>query len=780
MPIRSLSRPFMLLIQSGLAAAALLLGGCGGGGAAVDPPVVAGAPTPTPTPTPTPEPVPDPANLLAATAGLHATLQVQTGQLTLRWTDRFSDESGFRIERWTGSTWAAIDTLAALPASAQAASWTGPAGASARWRVLALLPTSTALLHTVGRALEIEVPADAAPPTIDPGAAEPLQGALTLKTLGAANAQAVTYYIDLRRHAESLSRPDFLVPWSTLALENGSHQLLAQVVRSADLTLETRRVVTVANPLVQIRTDLVLTAATRSTLRVSATTAASVVATVQLLVDGVDRGTLVASNACISGWCPGWFFDLDHSVLGAGAHEFTVIVVDQQGRRFERVQTLRLDGLPVIRIDSPFDGQVVRGTLALRGLVSSAQPLARVVVQLGDVVLKSDANPVLDLDIDVAGLPSKFYELSIGAEHLDGRGSPASRKVLVENNTLDFRHLGALGSEGWIYAAEGEQVLVGDGRHHFLLRVGAPGVRTMLTGSSNFSNWRMDGGRVLGQAGFGALPQTVLWLADGRRVDLSALLHPGQAACRVFGWRGAWVGCGGDGAPVVVANLDTGERHVLTVPARASGGAMSPALGVTAVGGAKLVYGLHVGGTVFEDWESAIHVFDTASRTTTRLSALGQQAGEPQTDGRRVAWLAKPQATLRHDRVQWVDFSAPSNVTTISAPAGRNLSGPLALSGAALVWSEFSYSSDSRVSQQWVLQIDSAGVRQSLTLGAIGPAYSASDGALAWNRSTAVEVWRSDGGLRVLLHTIPLGWLVTRDWLFLVVGSGTELYAVRY
>ena len=69
-----------------------------------------GSPTPTPTPTPTPPPVPNAPSNLTATA-------VSASQINLSWTDNSGDETGFLIERCTGTNCTNFAQIASVGAN---------------------------------------------------------------------------------------------------------------------------------------------------------------------------------------------------------------------------------------------------------------------------------------------------------------------------------------------------------------------------------------------------------------------------------------------------------------------------------------------------------------------------------------------------------------------------------------------------------------------------------------------------------------------------------------
>jgi hypothetical protein len=75
--------------------------GCGGSPTPTPTPTPSGTPTPTPSPTPTPTPTPTPPP--AAPSNLTATTVSQT-QINLAWTDNSSNETGFKIERCSGTS----------------------------------------------------------------------------------------------------------------------------------------------------------------------------------------------------------------------------------------------------------------------------------------------------------------------------------------------------------------------------------------------------------------------------------------------------------------------------------------------------------------------------------------------------------------------------------------------------------------------------------------------------------------------------------------------------
>lgn len=75
-----------------------LLAACGGGRSAQDP-------------------ASDPLAAAALQAKLSASFQPAAQQVTLSWTDTFTNESGFRIERLSGADWVAVVSVPAASGS---------------------------------------------------------------------------------------------------------------------------------------------------------------------------------------------------------------------------------------------------------------------------------------------------------------------------------------------------------------------------------------------------------------------------------------------------------------------------------------------------------------------------------------------------------------------------------------------------------------------------------------------------------------------------------------
>jgi hypothetical protein len=113
----------------------------GSGGSTQPTPTPAPTPTPTPTPKPTPTPTPTPTpipgvTVPAAPTGLNTTV-IDNGAVNLAWTDKSSNEQGFRVERRvTGvATWTALaDTAAGVQSYRDA---TVAMGTSYEYRVAA-------------------------------------------------------------------------------------------------------------------------------------------------------------------------------------------------------------------------------------------------------------------------------------------------------------------------------------------------------------------------------------------------------------------------------------------------------------------------------------------------------------------------------------------------------------------------------------------------------------------------------------------------------------------
>lgn len=733
---------------------ALLLQACGGGGGD------SGGASPT-----------DPAAEAAAgKAHLQASYNPDTRRAELRWDDPYADETGFRIEKLgADNIWTLIETLAASADTGKTLRWVTPLDGIATFRVMAVLPARQIALKTSSLAVQLPVGLAGPPPTLGLSTAEPLKGALGLSITGAPAARSVAYAVDQTALTGAATAPSFRIEWDSRTVSNGPHALLAIIETSADSFVEVRRTAIVGNA------DLQLSLGTRTEANVTLVDVSArpgssgrAIASVELWVDGRSAGMLTATNACDPRGCiPAWAFyrfELQNALLVRGEHGLRVVAIDAAGDSAELKQTAFFNSAPAVRLDSPVDRQIVTGKLDVKGLVTD-DAAVDVVVKLGDVTIKSTGAGSLDFRHDLSGLPGGSYELSVLATDAQGASSSSKVTVLVHTGSLSFEAVPGAGDARTLLDLGGDSLLVADGGGAVsLLRPDSTQPGVLLQGARNDPQFppgmRVSGGwsAALMKTPDGLESHTYAWNGSGVRSDLVALsAYPlGSGRSGYPALNGPWVAWSSDGpkGPDLLRNLETGEQHVIPVPA-----GMQYTEGNTSIavvpGGARLYYFAASGAAGTSSLKQVVFVYDTQTRSATRLTPLDRSVGAFMLDGTQYAWTyPKPNGSEELLRASAAQPSVTRTVSTTSANAQ--------FKGGLLAWVQAPGPPtlpDLAVDREGqAVQMLHAGNSTLLEVGSGALVYNGPDGkAYLWTPSGGSQLltpWPSRGRVR-----LSQGWL---------------------
>ena len=166
----------------------LVLAACGGGSPQTSSTTSSGTTTSNPDQT------------AAASTGLTAVLDTSVDQLTLSWTDTFTDETGYEIDQLDSSNnWVPQGTLPSFASSGSSVQWQRTLAAQGTYvyRVLALLSSGSTPIQTASHATQVTVNDFSTTPTIQIDHPQPLIGIVNLSIAGASSATSVQWFVDL-------------------------------------------------------------------------------------------------------------------------------------------------------------------------------------------------------------------------------------------------------------------------------------------------------------------------------------------------------------------------------------------------------------------------------------------------------------------------------------------------------------------------------------------------------------------------------------------------------
>ncbi len=412
---------------------ACMLTACGGGGDA----------SPTPPPPPPPPAVPADVQDAAAHAEMVATYTPAQHRVELTWNDRLTDETGYKVQRKSGSSWVDVVALGAQPGMG-AVNWAGSLTEDSTLRVVATVRGFEVPLSLRFGGTELVVPAASPTIAISP-AGDTLTNSVTMDVSRSdPNTPWMSVSFSLDGQTQYISTLDGIqFRLDTWGASNGPHQLTATVMRE-DLTIVVMRDVVIANSSVRIWPsflDVVRPFPHSSSVELAVTTSVpdEAPAKVEAWIDDKPLGTIQTPNGCT--WdanCASWgqqgtefgkgsvyHFQFDNSVAGVGVHNFRVVATDRRGVTGENHWQVEVLNLPELTLSTPAEGAQVSGLLRIQGEAKTDRPTLDVsfsLIDMSTMVEKTlrtfngvPGNSSFDFTYDLSGLPAGNYQLRMHA-----------------------------------------------------------------------------------------------------------------------------------------------------------------------------------------------------------------------------------------------------------------------------------------------------------------------------------------------------------------------------
>lgn len=682
------------LWKSACAATLLALAACGGGGGSGG-----GGTGPVTPPGPVDPPV-DPLLEAARTARVTASFNTTSHQLTLRWTDNFTTESGFRIERQEGSDWQLISIAQAPSGSGSTIEWLIPYSDGLRVRVAAMVNGNKYVLKTASAAdILIGEPPAPLPAIVLPG--EEAKGSVPLSINNAPAGATVRYLIDGQPVGGTLQASPFRLDWNTASYRDGLHGVEAMLQVSQDQTWLISKSVRVNNGVVEPGQGSYIY--TRYDSRTEITRVGVVapspvgIASVQFFVDGQAQPPMLLPNGCVyvvscapdssSRASPPWSYDLvmKHADWPNGNHAIRALIIDNAGARYEVSDTIPTNAPPVITLTSLLNNQIlVDPNLRLQGQVSDDLGTADVIVSMnGKEVLRGGTGPI-DLTLPLAR--NAGTNVFIEARDSQAKRSLANFNFYYQPDSA-FRPQ-ALGLARLLWGSDGDTALAGwfdPAEQSYVLKrfkgSAQSGPQTVPLEGINqlqFSDFAASDGWFAANTYYGyPLPTDRAiraWGPDGKRRNLTQETGtdmPLGIAVGSGGWF-AWV-AGASADPDVMRltllQMSTGKTFSVKTPV--SGQYLNSGDMALAADGnnVKLVFSVLAGGV-----PKGVYLFDSATGATQALSPAGAQDRDVQTDGKRIVWRRYPAGPIGIDAPYSLVSAPLSNPTasTILSTAAKD------------------------------------------------------------------------------------------------------------
>ena len=766
----------------------LLLAACGGGGgtAAVTSPSAA---------------TPDYAKLAAA-AQITASLNLGSNTVQLSWLDVFPAGSTYSIQS-VGSDGTVL-TLATQAASGtnNALAWSQIVASSKTYAMSATnAQGQNYQLATATGSQTLVVTIPSSPPLLS--VAANLTGT-TLLTLDKSFAYpSVSWFCDTALIGTGIGLGNNL-SWNTATATNGQHLLLAVITLSDSSTVTLRQQVNVSN------SNLVVNASasgTSGSVAINVTASSNFpITTVSATLDGRSLGVLTAPNAC-SKFCSGtnniYQFNINSVSAGSGSHSVVATATDSSGASQTTTIALPISNPPVLLLSSPLEGSFINGVLNISGSMSSDKTGAVTVTAfLGSLpIMLTQSSAAFSGAFSLSGLPAGPYMLTVNAKDSGGVTTTLQTSIVVASSAATTY------TPAFSMGAGGQLITVDNSNPALLLYVASDGSYRVRNNSLNSEvilqgaaaipfryNWTMDGGYVFMEGGWLGSTTTgytdcpldciYQWTPAGVKTNISNA-SPNSPSSRVGGGYAYEQYPRAHGGYVIwidAAGANPGTYTLYNV-AQASYSVINQPAGANYLGNNSVDFAVINNIVNFFYWANTgtssydVYQWNSATRSSTKLSGGTTRSIYPQTDGQRVAWSQTP--TSGSGTNSLMAQSVNGGAQTLLSTDMINFN----LAGGVLAWIEGTTSTNAQgISTTTITGLkasNSGGTVTTITSNSSATLYGVGGGHVVyglqgrlfdWNASTAIS--------SLLVDTLPAMVIVSGKTLYFTLGSSQAVYQI--
>ena len=766
----------------------LLLAACGGGGgtAAVTSPSAA---------------TPDYAKLAAA-AQITASLNLGSNTVQLSWLDVFPAGSTYSIQS-VGSDGTVL-TLATQAASGtnNALAWSQIVASSKTYAMSATNAQGQnyQLATTTGsQTLVVTIPSS--PPLLS--VAANLTGT-TLLTLDKSFAYpSVSWFCDTALIGTGIGLGNNL-SWNTATATNGQHLLLAVITLSDSSTVTLRQQVNVSN------SNLVVNASasgTSGSVAINVTASSNFpITTVSATLDGRSLGVLTAPNAC-SKFCSGtnniYQFNINSVSAGSGSHSVVATATDSSGASQTTTIALPISNPPVLLLSSPLEGSFINGVLNISGSMSSDKTGAVTVTAfLGSLpIMLTQSSAAFSGAFSLSGLPAGPYMLTVNAKDSGGVTTTLQTSIVVASSAATtYTPAFSMGAGGQLMTVDNSNpalLLYAASDGSYRVRNNSLNSEVILQGAAAIPfryNWTMDGGYVFMEGGWLGSTTTgytdcpldciYQWTPAGVKTNISNA-SPNSPSGRVGGGYAYEQYPRAHGGYVIwidAAGANPGTYTLYNV-AQASYSVINQPAGANYLGNNSVDFAVINNVVNFFYWANTgtssydVYQWNSATRSSTKLSGGTTRSIYPQTDGQRVAWSQTP--TSGSGTNSLMAQSVNGGAQTLLSTDMINFN----LAGGVLAWIEGTTSTNAQgISTTTITGLKASsdgGTVTTITSNSSATLYGVGGGHVVyglqgrlfdWNASTAIS--------SLLVDTLPAMVIVSGKTLYFTLGSSQAVYQI--
>lgn len=769
----------------------LLLAACGGGGgtAAVTSPSAA---------------TPDYAKLAAA-AQITASLNLGSNTVQLSWLDVFPAGSTYSIQS-VGSDGTVL-TLATQAASGtnNALAWSQIVASSKTYAMSATnAQGQNYQLATATGSQTLVVTIPSSPPLLS--VAANLTGT-TLLTLDKSFAYpSVSWFCDTALIGTGFGLGNNL-SWNTATATNGQHLLLAVITLSDSSTVTLRQQVNVSN------SNLVVNASasgTSGSVAINVTASSNFpITTVSATLDGRSLGVLTAPNAC-SKFCSGtnniYQFNINSVSAGSGSHSVVATATDSSGASQTTTIALPISNPPVLLLSSPPDGSFINGVLNISGSMSSDKTGAVTVTAfLGSLpIMLTQSSAAFSGAFSLSGLPAGPYMLTVNAKDSGGVTTTLQTSIVVASSAATtYTPAFSMGAGGQLMTVDNSNpalLLYAASDGSYRVRNNSLNSEVILQGAAAIPfryNWTMDGGYVFMEGGWLGSTTTgytdcpldciYQWTPAGVKTNISNASpnSPNSPSSRVGGGYAYEQYPRAHGGYVIwidAAGANPGTYTLYNV-AQASYSVINQPAGANYLGNNSVDFAVINNIVNFFYWANTgtssydVYQWNSATRSSTKLSGGTTRSIYPQTDGQRVAWSQA--LTSGSGTNSLMAQSVNGGAQTLLSTDMINFN----LAGGVLAWIDGTTSTNAQgIATTTITGLKASsdgGTVTTITSNSSATLYGVGGGHVVyglqgrlfdWNASTAIS--------SLLVDTLPAMVIVSGKTLYFTLGSSQAVYQI--